>query len=181
MGFWKSADTTTGYKRRWLLLPFPNTFGITPGFSESFADEYPGILTKAVTGLRRLMERGEFDPPPSALAEKDRFELAADQVREWLNDDPALEVADPKDHGTSTPAAECYRAYRRWAETQGATTVSAQKFRQRLESAGYKVRKSGVVRVYGMKVNALMTHLSNPLYAAQTAPPADLSDVEPAL
>lgn len=34
--------------------------------AQALADEQPGILTFAVAGLTRLLERGHFVPPPSS-------------------------------------------------------------------------------------------------------------------
>jgi P4 family phage/plasmid primase-like protien len=157
--FWKSADTTTGYKRRWLLVPFPNTFEITPGFSEGFSDEYPGILVKAVAALQRMAARGkggmlgDFEPPASALSEKEKFEIAADQVMEWLDDDTGLVVRDPSRTDIKVAAPIAYQQYRAWAEQNGTGFISAQKFRQRLTTSGYQYKKSNGWWILGLQIN----------------------------
>jgi P4 family phage/plasmid primase-like protien len=150
--FWKSADTTTGYKRRWQLLPFPNSFTVSggQGLTNRLASEVPGILVKAVAALQKLMARGDFDTPESARAEKDKFELAADQVSEWLGDDISVKVAEPGNSKFAYPSSDAYKAYRRWTEETGNSPLPSSKWWQRMESLGYTRYKSGVVRVVGL-------------------------------
>jgi P4 family phage/plasmid primase-like protien len=152
--FWKSVDTSQGYFRRWQIVSFPHTFQVTPGLSESFDREYPGILTKAVEALRELMGRGYFAEPESARVEKQRFEHAADQVLEWLTDDALVVVCDPTRQDVRATVPDAYRYYRNWCEATGSQAVSAQKFKQRLLQAGYVIKKSnGYWRVQGLVVS----------------------------
>lgn len=162
--FWKSADTTTGYKRRWQLLPFPNTFQGQgkAGLSDELSKELPGILAHAVASLRVLMERGDFDTPKSAMDEKDRFELAADQVAEWLNEDPAISIADPTNDRVTFSSAEAYRQYKQWAEENGNGILPSSKWGQRIEALGYKRRKSGVIVIQGLSINTRLRLASHP-------------------
>ena len=160
--FWKSSDTTTGYKRRWQVLPFPHTFDAAggQGLTERLTRETPGILVKAVAALRSLMDRGDFETPVSAEAEKERFELAADQVNEWLTEDPCVTHASPKDRHHSTSSAEAYRAYRRWSEDNGHTPLNSSKWCQRLESLGYERFKRSSMHIYGLVVNHQLAFVS---------------------
>jgi P4 family phage/plasmid primase-like protien len=153
--FWKSSDTTTGYKRRWQLLPFPNSFDIEggQGLTESLCAELPGILVHAVASLQDLMRRRDFDTPKSARDEKEKFEIAADQVSEWLREDASIVVHDPRNTAASYPAADAYRAYRRWAEDNGNGALPSSKWWQRMESMRYVRRKSGVMRVIGLQID----------------------------
>jgi P4 family phage/plasmid primase-like protien len=153
--FWKSSDTTTGYKRRWQLLPFPNTFTVSggQGLTDRLVSETPGILVKAVAGLQRLMARGDFDTPKSAQDEKDKFNLAADQVSEWLGDDVSVRTAEPGNEAVSYPSSEAYKAYRRWTEDSGNSPLPSSKWWQRMESLGYTRYKSGVMRVIGLQLD----------------------------
>jgi len=157
--FWKSADTTAGYRRRWLLVSFPNQMtNPIPGLSSKLVSELPGILAGAVRGLVRLMARGEFAVPESARAAKDAFDVAADQVREWLTDDAAVAHAIPGSTQVWARSSEAYMTYRGWAENNGLGSVSMPEFKARLESMGYHFKKSGVVRVYGLGLNLSLRH-----------------------
>lgn len=151
--FWKSADTTAGYRRRWQLLSFPNTFSPNGSLSDSLTSELPGILAHAVASLRDLMARGDFDTPPSAQDEKTRFELAADQVREWLLEDDRLRVTSPADQCVSYAKADAYQLYKRWTETNGNGALPSAKWWGRMVTLGYEsYRSNGLTRVYGLSV-----------------------------
>lgn len=156
--FWRSADTTQGYRRRWLLVPFPHTFADPdPTLKAKLTTELPGVLAGAVAGLRRLMGRGRFDPPLSAMDAKDAFELAGDQVREWLREDPCIVSADPGSPAWCT-AAEAYRAYKSWCEDTGNQAVRSSEFRSRLLDTGFTIRKVGTMRVIGLSIDRSLGH-----------------------
>jgi P4 family phage/plasmid primase-like protien len=166
--FWKSSDTTTGYKRRWQLLPFPHTFTVSggQGLTDRLTSEVAGILVKAVAGLQRVMARGDFDTPDSAKVEKQKFELAADQVSEWLGDDITIRVADPSNEAVSYPSSEAYKTYRHWCEDSGNSPLPSSKWWQRMESLGYRRYKSGVMRVEGLQIDQrllLVNHVEHSL------------------
>lgn len=162
--FWKSADTTSGYRRRWLLVAFPNTISkpIT-GLSNRLHSELPGILVKALAGLQRLMERGRFDPPASAQEAKTAFEVAADQVYEWLEDDAALVIANPTHLQVKTRSSAVYSAYRGWADMNGTGAVSAREFRMRMEGLGFAYRKVSVNYIHGIGLDLSRRLGSEPL------------------
>jgi phage/plasmid-associated DNA primase len=100
------------------------------------------------------MERRDFDTPTSALAEKDKFEVAADQVSEWLRTDESIVVSDPKNRSAMYPTSDSYRAYRRWSEDNGNSALPSSKWWQRMESLGYVWRKAGGCRrVLGLQID----------------------------
>lgn len=161
--FWKSADTTSGYRRRWLLVSFPNALTKpVAGLSGMLAAELPGILVKAVRALHLLMTRGEFAPPASAQSAKEAFETAADQVKEWIAEDPAVATAAPGSRQVHARSSDAYMTYRGWAENNGLGAVSMPEFRSRLESEGYVFKKSSVVRIYGLELNLSLRHSDVP-------------------
>jgi putative DNA primase/helicase len=151
--FWKSADTTHGYRRRWQLLTFPNTFDTKAGLSEDLTSELPGILAHAVRSLRELMARGNFDTPKSAQDEKDRFELAADQVREWVTEDDRLAIRDPDRIDVRMLKKEAYTHYKRWTEATGNGTLPLTKWWQRMQALGYSsYMYGGLAAVRGLSL-----------------------------
>lgn len=155
--FWKSADTTTGYRRRWQLLPFPHSFAGTSDhrLTARLTAETPGILVHAVESLRTLLERGDFDAPRSAREEKEKFELAADQVSEWLTEDVCVVVADPGNVDTRCISTDAYRAYRHWSEASGNSPLPSSKWWQRMEALGYfRAKSNGVRKIQGLGINA---------------------------
>jgi P4 family phage/plasmid primase-like protien len=134
-----SSDTTVGYLSRWLLIPFPHSF---IGKEDRDLDaklhaELPGIAVKAITALRRLMDRGEFEQPESARAAQDEFARRVDQIRSWLGDCCELTPA-PHDPAADplVPRTALYQAYRQWCARDGHKAMAASKFFDRLEHAG---------------------------------------------
>lgn len=134
-----SSDTTVGYLSRWIIIPFPHSF---VGKEDRDLDvklhsELPGIATKAVAALRRLMARGEFEQPESARAAADEFARRVDQIRSWLGD--CCEVT-PAPHDPATqplvPRTALYQAYKQWCARDGHKAMAASKFFDRLEHAG---------------------------------------------
>jgi P4 family phage/plasmid primase-like protien len=135
-----SADTSVGYLSRWLPIPFPHSFVGKEDrtLDMQLADELPGIAARAIPALQALMERGEFERPPSALAALAEFARRVDQVRSWIED--CCEPVPPQPHD---PAAvpfvsrtSIYEAYRRWCGRDGHRALAAAKFYDRLEGAG---------------------------------------------
>jgi len=68
-----ASDASFAYHRRWIILPFPNRFEgkrCDPDLLERLTapSELSYLLNRAVAGLRRLWESGEFTAPPSVVA-----------------------------------------------------------------------------------------------------------------
>ncbi len=90
-----TADRSDGFFRRWLVLPFPHRFvdaaDYTGADGECLRDphalravlvssELSGFLVRAVGGLRRLHERGDFDPPAAVKEATDHFREHGDPM-----------------------------------------------------------------------------------------------------
>lgn len=140
-----SADVTTGYLARWVVVEFPHDF--TGGEDRTLTNrlitkaELSGIALKAVPALRRLMSRGEFYLPESAKAAQEDFRRKVDQVRTWIDECADLDPAHPFVERTWL-----YGGYTRWAKRDGHKPVKAQEFYQRLETAGAQPLKSNGTR-----------------------------------
>jgi putative DNA primase/helicase len=134
-----SSDTTAGYLSRWLLIPFPHSFigKEDRDLDVKLHSELPGIASRAVSALRNLMARGEFEQPESARAAYDEFARRVDQIRSWLGD--CCEVS-PAPHDPAThplvPRTALYHAYKAWCARDGHRALSASKFFDRLEHVG---------------------------------------------
>lgn len=132
-----SADTTVGYLSRWLVLHFPNDF---TGREDRTLDqrlqtkaELAGIAVKAVTALKRLLARHDFELPASAQEARDEFVRKVDQVRTWIS-----ECADISPDHPWTNRTALYAAYKNWAARDGHRPVKATEFYDRLEAAGVR-------------------------------------------
>lgn len=148
-----SADVTTGYLARWVVIDFPYDFTGREqrGLSDRLTTkaELSGIAAKAMPALRRLMERGDFELPKSAVDALDDFRRKVDQVRTWI--DECAELAP--EHGAHINRTHLYACYKAWATRDGHKAVKASEFYERLESAGAKHAKIHGVRGFsGIKV-----------------------------
>lgn len=144
-----SADTTVGYFRRWLVLPFPHDF---TGREDRNLDhrlstpaELEGIAAKAIAALPRLLDRGDFELGESANAAREEFARRVDQVRTWI--DECCKVTDAAPWRNRT---ELYTHYKNWAQRDGHKAVRASEFYDRLgHVAGVVAARGGPSSVRG--------------------------------
>lgn len=127
-----SADTTAGYLRRWLIVPFPHSFvgREDRGLEGKLHAELPGIAAKAVRALPGLLARGEFPLPAIAADARRDFERQVDQVRMWMDECTQADSTAWEDR------RDLFGAYRLWAEQDGYRAVKASEFYTRLDTAG---------------------------------------------
>nr|WSZ14125.1 phage/plasmid primase, P4 family [Streptomyces canus] len=130
-----SADVTTGYLSRWIVLHLPNTFlgreddGLTERLTTPA--ELSGIAAKAMPALRTLMDRGNFLLPESAEEARADFVRKVDQIRTWIDD--CAELGPDFPHLNRTHLYQCYE---RWAVRDRVRPVKAHEFYDRIEAAG---------------------------------------------
>lgn len=150
---WASADTSDGYFRRWLTIPFPYEVEHDPTFSEArFLDELPGILNLAVAGLQRLAKRGRFKEPQSIRDLLAEFRSAADVVATWLDDDERVVKHDEESDGRESRHT-LYVRFRTWATDNGYGNMSSATFYERLRGLKYhEVKSNGVRMFHGLSV-----------------------------
>lgn len=85
-----SADGSTGWLRRWEVIPFPFAparpdRGLKRRLVEP--DCLEGIAVKAVWALRELMRRGDFDRGESATRAHQEFAQRSNKLLAWIDDD----------------------------------------------------------------------------------------------
>jgi phage/plasmid-associated DNA primase len=90
-------------------------------------DELEGLLVRAVVALRRLMDRGRFDPPPSCRQAAGAYRDRLDTVRGFVSESCTLHA----EAWVSRPAL--YRSYREWAKDSGRMALSAESFNEHLQ------------------------------------------------
>lgn len=161
-----SADTTTGYLSRWVVVPFPHDL---TGREDRFLDgklhtaaELRGVAARGIAALPGLLKRGDFVLTESARKARDEFVRRVDQVRTWIN-----ECTEP-DTDYWVYRTDVYRAYQEWAHRDGYKPLRAGEFYDRLESAGavpnkhvgkrgfkgLRVVDSGAINVLGQELGA---------------------------
>lgn len=137
-----TADRTHGYFRRWIILPFTQTFSEKQGnLDRSRAQriiktELPGVLNWAIGGYKSLMDAGSFAEPTASRE-------ALEQYRS--DSDPIIIFAEEclqKVSGMSTPYKEIYAAYTSWIKDTGLEPLGIINFRKSLQRAvGTEARK----------------------------------------
>lgn len=132
--FPRTADTSEGFFRRWVVLPF--LYKITSEDPDvegrmHTEDELRGLLVMAVQGLRRLMKRGAFEEPASVRRITNEFKRKADPVRSWLHDNTIGE------EGHWISRTLLYEDYKSWCSENGMNfPLTAAEFYARLEASG---------------------------------------------
>jgi putative DNA primase/helicase len=142
-----SADTTTGYFRRWLVVPFPNDF--TGREDRSLDDklqdpaELQGIAARGVAHLRHLLDRGDFELAEAASEARDEFVRRVDQVRTWIDDRCSIDPAHK-----AVNRSGLYVKYSAWARTTGHGVVKSTEFYDRLDAIGPPIE---AVKIHGTR------------------------------
>ena len=117
-------------------------------FPTIWEKELPGVLTRALDGLKRLYERGEkFDPPKDCIAAKQDFFTQANPLVCFLseqcenNPDGRIRLMDLR------------IAIKAWASEQGLKSpmIADKALRRKLIGLGYKVSKvKGYATLFGV-------------------------------
>lgn len=150
-----TSDNSHGLRRRAMVIPFERQFdgkdkdaGL---FEKIWANELPGILNRALEGLKRLRERGGFDPPidcKNALAE---FLAHANPLMGFIDENC---IADPTGH---IDLNEFRDAMKVWMNDQGMKKPLPNKtLKRELEGLGYEVKMvTGYNRVNGFRLKGV--------------------------
>lgn len=152
--FWKTGDTTHGYFRRWLPIPFPYPVVGTRKLDERdlFA-ESPGIFNRAMIGLRTLMARGDFELSQSVSDLRKLMENSADILADWFAEDDSIVAAEPRNDSYRSPRTDVYKAFQRWCQSSGHKGMASTNFYKRLAQLGYGEAKiQGVRYFYGLEI-----------------------------
>ena len=132
-------DTSGGFARRAVIISFNRTFSVEErdaNLGQALADEQPGILTFAVAGLTRLLERGHFVPPPSSETILQAYRTESCSVSLFNRDN-----LEPSSEGS--PVGALYQEYRDFCTTNGFHPTNVAIFGRRLTELGVvTLRKS---------------------------------------
>jgi putative DNA primase/helicase len=128
-----SADRTLAFYDRWIIMPFTQSFrgekAEIKGLGDRLISELPGILNKAITGLRRLFERDTFIMPMAVNQAMEGYIKANDNVRAFVDECVAVALND------EIPKPQFYAYYRRWCEQRGERAVSETRLKDALSQA----------------------------------------------
>jgi putative DNA primase/helicase len=125
-----SRDRTHAFYRHWLIIPFDRIFegeSADKNLRAKLRNELPGILNRALNGLKRLFSENRFSDPQAVKSSLKKYQLQNDTVASFVTE---CVVENPD--GTTLKRI-FYQAYRIWCEDQGLRPVSQRKVKASLE------------------------------------------------
>ena len=167
------GDLSHGMLRRAYIIPFDRKFTHEDMdrtlFDRIINTELSGVLNRALEGLRRLRERGNFYLPMACKIEQKRWLAAANPLMTFIEEECDRGLYYRGDDAYTGISNEgkllCqelhvfYKEFKQWAEESGLRFIPQRNtLKRHLEGLGYQVRKdsAGVNAVYGLKAkNAL--------------------------
>ena len=140
-----SKDRTYAFYRRWLIIPFERTFEGKEADKELRAklrNEFPGILNRALRGLKRLFSEGKFTEPQAVEVALEEYQRENDTVASFVAEFVVEEA------NATTAKQNLYGRYRHWCESQGLRPVAQKQFKTAL---GHSFPVLDEVRSHGGK------------------------------
>jgi putative DNA primase/helicase len=137
----RSADSSSAFFRRWIVIPFDHTFGPDEQIPRDVLDarlqspgELSGLLNKALEGLRRVEKQRRFSESPSIQEAWRDFHSTTDPLAVWLD---RYTIDDPDAFITKKVLRVAYNAAvereGRPAMTDMAFSLAIQKLRPNIE------------------------------------------------
>ena len=123
----QSADNSLGYLRRWIVVPFDtslNESNLDRTLLEKLTtpEELSGLLNRAVTAYRQLLEGGTITESEKMVRAKEGFDQESDSTRLFLEE--CVEESSPYDEINRT---DLYNLYKDWCATNRINPVSARR------------------------------------------------------
>jgi putative DNA primase/helicase len=143
-----TSDSSHGLRRRAMVIPFDRKFGPHEAdkdlFPKIWATELPSVLNRALEGLARLRQRGDFKLPVDCMAH-------ANALVAFIEDQCGL---DPTGY---ILLADFRKRMAAWAAGQGMKKPTPFKtLKRQLQGLGFEVKKvNGQHRVNGLSLKAL--------------------------
>jgi len=145
------ADTSDGFWRRILLIPFNRSFSpkeVDTKLKQKLEPELPGIFVWAMEGLRRLQQRGSFAIPKQVQDFIAEYKLEANTVASWIEAECDTTIATAKGR-----ASILHNSYKMYCAQSGYSPYSLRKFSREMVNLGYaKKRDNGGMYYEGVNV-----------------------------
>ena len=137
-----SGDTSYGFRRRLLIVPFKQKIDpkkADPELSRKLRTELPGILLWAVEGLKRLVTNGKkLSKSPAIEAMEQEYKETTDSVAMYLEN--YHYYPDPqKEQGITS----LYNEYKQYCEKNRLIVETRANFKMKLQGEGYTVKEMG--------------------------------------
>lgn len=141
-----TKDCSPAFFRRAEVLTFNRVFKKkecdTELADKLIKNELPGILNFALEGLKSLYKKGNFTEVPSSLAAKKEWELSADQVAAFIDEECELDPA------VKITIRNLYDRYKEWASESGIkSNVNKNNLTSRLKRMGCSAIRNGKARM----------------------------------
>lgn len=138
-------------KERFFILPFVRIFEEherDPYLKDKLkGDEAAHIFSWAINGLKRLMERGRFDPPERCHISSADYLKNHDTIAMWMDDD------DLSKKGERAKRAEVWKHYKDYCKDSNLYILPKYKFFEKLQSMGHvPLRLGGTFYVEDLKL-----------------------------
>ena len=125
-----SRDRTHAFYRRWLVIPFERNFNgkdADKNLRAKLREELPGILNRALSGLRRLFSNEGFSEPPAVKTAIEEYERENDSVASFVAECVLIDA-----NGTIEKKT-LYSKYRLWCEAQGLRPITQKQLKPSLK------------------------------------------------
>ncbi|MBL6864053.1 MAG: bifunctional DNA primase/polymerase [Rhodospirillales bacterium] len=137
-----AADLSWGMRRRAHIIPFERVFTEEDADDSLFPfiwqNELPGILNRAIEGLNRLRQRGNFSQPTTCKAAHDIWLAQANPLSSFINEECQVSTTG------YTLLKNFYFQFKFWAEGAGIRNIASRNtIKSNLENLGYEVRRRG--------------------------------------
>ncbi len=137
-------DASHGVWRRIVKVPFGVTIPSEeqdPHLAEELFKGRSGILNWLIEGCLAWQREG-LGAPPDVIDATAAYREQSDALAGFLGERCGVDMS------TSCAASDLYRAYRQWAEDAGERPVSRRRFEQMLAERGFKLDRSGRLKVW---------------------------------
>lgn len=133
----QTADTTSAFFRRFLIVPFKEKFSHEKGNRDPFMEEkllkeLPGIFNKAMEGYKRLVKNRQFEKSSTAKDALDEYQRSSDPVITWVEEAITThEIGNGMDNKYNL-VSDIYQEYARQMETNGFEPLNNVHFSRKL-------------------------------------------------
>lgn len=142
----RSADTSKGFYRRFLIVPFNAEFSQDKGNRDPFMEEkllgdLPGVFNRAIAAYKQIKKSRAFTESETVAEALENYQLESDSAHAWIKENLHANGMDPE--GPFSVIPELYAEYRQDTEKMGLDPVNAIAFGKKLSGIvpEYKTRK----------------------------------------
>jgi P4 family phage/plasmid primase-like protien len=127
----KTTDTTAGYFRRFIIIPFRAVFSnelgnLDPFIEDKLFAELPGIFNQAIAAYKRLLTNKKFAQSAAVDNALAGYRNEIDTAKRWIDENVTIEGSG------FIPFLDLYQAYVATTETMGEEPITGTAFGKKL-------------------------------------------------